>query len=267
MGDTRSADRVDILLWVGKVDPVSQTATAQVEVTPEGALADGAGMPKQDLTVYTNGLKGDTLSFKAGKFTSIADLQVALNDGVVTDYPFDSYTTDFWFDVETKDGPVPANVMFTNQDTFFTFATATPKKNSDGTVFFSANVNRSLGTLAFAVFIMLFMWCLSLTALIAATYAIGGRRGLLWPAQSFMAALLFALVPLRNAIPGQPPIGSTIDYGAFFIAESLISISLITTVVSGFITERTNEKKAQEAKAAVPTPGVAHLRRVTLSRL
>jgi hypothetical protein len=49
-----------------------------------------------------------------------------------------------------------------------------------------------------------------------------------------MAALLFAMVPLRNAIPGDPPIGSVIDFMAFFIAEAIISISLITSVVVGY---------------------------------
>jgi Domain of unknown function (DUF4436) len=248
IGDSKSINRVDILVFVQKVDPVTQTVTAQVQVTPQGSLADESGMPTQDLTVYTDGIKGDTLSFKAGKVPSIADLQEALNSGVITDYPFDHYKTDFSFDVETEDGQVPASVTFTSVDSLFTFAAFKADKNSDATVSFSVDVNRSIGTFAFALFVMLFMWCLSLAAVIAAIYSIGGRRGLLWPAQSFMGTLLFALVPLRNAVPGQPPVGSVIDFGSFFIAEGLISISLITTVVSGFLTERANEKLAREAK-------------------
>jgi hypothetical protein len=42
------------------------------------------------------------------------------------------------------------------------------------------------------------------------------------------------MVPLRNAVPGSPPIGSVIDFMAFFIAEAVISASLITSVVVGY---------------------------------
>ncbi|MFF2744216.1 DUF4436 family protein [Kitasatospora sp. NPDC058048] len=40
---------------------------------------------------------------------------------------------------------------------------------------------------------------------------------------SGMAATLFALVGIRNAAPGGPPIGSLIDCIAFFWAEAIIA--------------------------------------------
>ncbi|WP_090051604.1 DUF4436 family protein [Lentzea fradiae] len=67
---------------------------------------------------------------------------------------------------------------------------------------FSAKADRTTGMFAFVGFIM-----------------------------SFMGALLLALVPPRNAVPGQPPIGSAVDFGAFFIIEALIFLFLITTGV------------------------------------
>ncbi|MBN3511140.1 DUF4436 family protein [Mycolicibacterium septicum] len=56
-----------------------------------------------------------------------------------------------------------------------------------------------------------------------------------------MAALLFALIPFRNAVPGNPPIGSVIDFASFFIAETVISIALIASVVIGYRFEMANE--------------------------
>ena len=246
LGDTKSADRIDISVFVQKVDALAQELSAQVEIVPEGSFADDSGYPKQDLTVYTNGTKGDTLPFKAGQSPGTADVKMALNDGVITDYPFDSYQIDFDFAAQTKDEDIPVNVTFMNADSFFRIKTG-EATNTDGVLSFSASAQRSTGTFAFALFIMLFMWFLSLAAVIAAWYAIGTRRGLLWPSMSFMGALLFALVPLRNALPGAPPIGSIADFGAFFIAEALISVSLITTVVIGYRVERAKDRAASSA--------------------
>ena len=95
----------------------------------------------------------------------------------------------------------------------------------------------------FAVFIMAFMWCLTIAALIAAWYVASGKLGLFWSALGFLGTLLFALIPLRNAVPGDPPIGSLIDFAAFFIAEGVVSISMIVTVLHGYHIEISNKKK------------------------
>lgn len=246
IGDKKSADRLDISVFVQKTDAILQEISAQVEVTPQGALADENGMPRKDITLFTNGLKGDVLPFKAGKNPSVADLRVALNDGVITDYPFDSYQVDFGFSAESGGVAVPVNVTLVNADSFFKLTLA-DEKNVNDALTFSAGADRSTGTFAFALFIMVFMWFLSLAAVIAAWYAVKGRHGLLWPSMSFMGALLFALVPLRNAVPGQPPVGSVVDFGSFFIAEALISMSLITTVVVGYRVERAKERAKELA--------------------
>jgi hypothetical protein len=47
---------------------------------------------------------------------------------------------------------------------------------------------------------------------------------------SWLAALLFAMVPLRSAMPGAPPIGALSDVLAFFWAEMLIALSLVLIV-------------------------------------
>ncbi|WP_342451022.1 DUF4436 family protein [Streptomyces flavochromogenes] len=57
------------------------------------------------------------------------------------------------------------------------------------------------------------------------------RMGLTWPALGWMAATLFALAAFRNTAPGAPPIGSLLDYLAFFWAETLIAFCVIVVVV------------------------------------
>ncbi|WP_223244548.1 DUF4436 family protein [Streptomyces sp. CBMA156] len=58
-----------------------------------------------------------------------------------------------------------------------------------------------------------------------------------------MAATLFALVGLRNAAPGSPPIGSLLDYAAFFWAELLVAVGLTMVVVRGARIEGGHEKR------------------------
>lgn len=245
LGDASPADRVDVLFYVQKLDPVSQTLSAQVSIVPKGRFADQDGLPAKDIVLHQDAVKGDTLTFKAGKNPAINDVQVLLSDGIITDYPFDSYKMDFAFYAESANETAPVDVTFASGDTFFGFSPR-DSKTDDGVFTFSADAGRTVGMFAFALFIMLFMWCLSIAAVIAATFAIAGRHGLLWPSMSFMGALLFALVPLRNAVPGGPPIGSVIDFAAFFIAEALISLSLISTVVVGY---RVELRKRAEAAA------------------
>ena len=62
-----------------------------------------------------------------------------------------------------------------------------------------------------------------------------------------MAAILFALIPLRNAVPGSPPIGSIIDFGSFFIAEAVISLALISSVLVGFRHQMAIERGENDA--------------------
>ena len=53
----------------------------------------------------------------------------------------------------------------------------------------------------------------------------------------WMAATLCALVSVRQAAPGSPPIGSLIDYAAFFWAEGIIAVSLVAAVFAGYRAE------------------------------
>lgn len=242
-GDVVNIDRVDVVVYVKKVDPVAQELAAQVQVMPQGRYADEVGFPKEDLTLYLNATKGDTLQFKAGKNPAVQEVRIPLSTGVITDYPFDAYTAELGFYAETPRGPAPIAVHLGNADSFFALTAGDPRQ-AESSLEFDVDISRTAGMFAFAIFIMIFMWCLSISALIAARYVIRGKLGLLWPSMSFMGALLFALVPLRNAVPGAPPIGSVIDFCAFFIAEAIISISLICMVVFGYRIERRKAAKS-----------------------
>ncbi|MEV6769772.1 DUF4436 family protein [Nocardia sp. NPDC051030] len=247
-GKADTADRVDLEAWIGKIDTVSQTASVEVRVFPQGALADEQGYFKSDAVLYTSALKADPITLKAGQPISVSELRLALG-GTLTDYPFDRYDVPLHFDLLSGGKPVPLATTVASGDSFFKVSVAAatdPVAAVDVTI----RAKRSTPTLVFAVFIMILMLGLAVAAATAAFYVLRWRRGLLWPACSMMAALLFALVPLRNAVPGSPPIGSVIDFLSFFIAEGIISAALISSVVIGYRVEIAKERAEHIKKQA-----------------
>ncbi|MFB8007349.1 DUF4436 family protein [Nocardia sp. NPDC056000] len=261
-GNTTVADRVDLSIWVGKIDPATQTATIEVMAHPRGALADKHGFFTADAIVYTSALKADPIKIKAGQPISAAEVKVVV-EGTVTDYPFDAYDSILAFDIFSADRELPISVSIASGDTFFE-VTETPAEGVVTGIDVTLHAERSLPSMVFALFIMLLMLGLALAAATACYYVLKGKRGLMFPACSMMGALLFALVPLRNAVPGAPPIGSLIDFTSFFIAEAVISIALVGTVIIGYRVESAREQAELEqklrAQAAQPRPAHHYLR-------
>ncbi|MEC3915896.1 DUF4436 family protein [Nocardia sp. CDC160] len=249
-GNTGAKDRVDLGIWVGKIDPVTQTATIEVLPTPHGALADKNGRFAADALLYTSALKADPIKIKAGEPISASEVKVVV-EGTLTDYPFDSYDAVLAFDIYNGDKRLPTAATVASGDTLFS-VNERPESSDDNGIDLTLHAGRSIPSLVFAVFIMVLMLGLALAAAIACYYVLSGRRGLMFPAVSMMGALLFALVPLRNAVPGGAPIGSIIDFTSFFIAEGIISAALVGTVVVGYRVEMAKER-AEQAATQHPT--------------
>ncbi|MFE2997746.1 DUF4436 family protein [Nocardia sp. NPDC059246] len=248
-GNTAVRDRVDLGIWVAKIDPVTQTTTVEVLATPRGALADKNGNFAADTLIYTSALKADPIKIKAGEPISAAEVKVVV-EGTLTDYPFDTYDAVLAFDVFSGDRRLPTAATVASGDTLFAVSEH-PESGADDGIDLGLHASRSVPSLTFALFIMILMLGLALAAAIACYYVLAGKRGLMFPAVSMMGALLFALVPLRNAVPGGAPIGSIIDFTSFFIAEGIISAALVGTVIVGYRVEMARER---EDKAATQHP-------------
>ena len=262
LGDDDSPDHMTLTVLIQKIDPSTARVSAQVELRGAGSLVDERTHDlKDDATLISNAVTNPTVTAKAYERPQFASVEFALRDGTITDYPFDTYTANFYFRVLVGDAPnqhlVPVRVVFNNIDTFFKLVpkqeqsiqvhqdggktrTITPPQSLFAA---TASVERSTSTTVFAVFIMVFMWCLTIAALIAAWFVASGKFGLFWSALGFLGTLLFALIPLRNAVPGDPPIGSLIDFAAFFIAEGVVSISMIVTVLHGYLIEISKKRQ------------------------
>ena len=261
LGDTDNPDHVTVTVLIQKIDPSTARVSAQLELKGAGSLVDEHSHDlKEDVTLISNAVSDRTLVSKAHERPEFVSAQFALRDGIITDYPFDRYTANFRFRALVGDAPnqraVPVRVVFNNIDTFFNLSPeqeqsiqvhrggeaktiTTPQSLFAAT----AKVQRSTSTVVFAAFIMVFMWCLTIASLVAAWYIASGRFGLFWSALAFLGLLLFALIPLRDAVPGNPPIGSLIDFAAYFIAEGVVSISMIVVVLHGYHIEISGKRK------------------------
>ncbi len=93
------------------------------------------------------------------------------------------------------------------------------------------SLQRHPGTLAFDLGICLVLISLPVMAMIVAVRTVRGRRQFLPPLMTWFAAMLFAVVPLRNILPGAPPPGAWVDQAiVLWVLIALVSAMVLYTV-------------------------------------
>jgi hypothetical protein len=100
-------------------------------------------------------------------------------------------------------------------------------------------LHRAKGTLIFDAGICLVLFALPALALTIATLMLTGKRKFLPPLVTWFTAVLFAVIPIRNFLPGSPPAGPWIDPGSppagAWIDQALVLWVLIALVVAMII--------------------------------
>lgn len=232
-GGPDSVDAVAVSATVQRVEAAARELVLQVLVTPKGSYTEQGdpAMPGKDLVLDTSSLTTAPLRFAAHERITAKELRVPL-DGVVSFFPFDSYRTDLYIGVDAADQPAPVQLVVADHDPGFV-TRPVAHRGADGYVVAELQVKRSRSTLFLAWFQVIVMWALGLSVLAGALHIVRRKLGLVWPAMGWMAATLFALVGFRNAAPGLPPIGSLIDYCAFFWAEAIITLALVSVIIAG----------------------------------
>src|SRR5450755_4582379 len=215
-GDRKAVNRVDLDVTVQQVDATNRELVLSVLVTPNGTLARGDGTPARALVVGVSPSDTPELRFPAGQEIAVQSIRSKFaGTGIVTDYPFDHYTTVLAFGATVSGRDVASSVSLREVDPFF-LTKVRRAVSTTGIVLDDIRISRSRGTLILAWFMIVAMWALALSVLGGAWILVARRQGMVWPALGWMAATLFALIGMRNAAPGSPPIGSLIDYAAFF---------------------------------------------------
>jgi hypothetical protein len=205
---------------IEKLDTVANRLSVNVLVYPKDSLYDkNFGLLTTDAAVrlYPENDLGD-LQYPVGKAPAQVSTTIAAH-GDPGNWPFDSYKTEvIAADVFTGTGQnrekVPARVEVTGKldgwDASVTRVhdeTDPPDVQDDATI----TLRRAKGPLIFDVGVCLVLIALPALALWVAIPMALGRTSFVPPFITWYGAMLFAIVPLRNILPGSPPYGSWVD--------------------------------------------------------
>ncbi|MEY2518458.1 MAG: hypothetical protein QOF24_217 [Verrucomicrobiota bacterium] len=245
--DTQKAgeNRIDVSGRIVTADVIKGDVVVRLEFTPKGsfASADGATLAR-DLELYVATATGKNVhEFKKGKRMNPVEAVVEIYEGEPMDYPFDAHTAElsFFFEPAAKGGEsagnesIPVAVELRGSVAGLRMDTDYAKENKPDHTIIDISIQRATTAVFFSVFIMIAMWALAIGVLCLVFRVFAGHRKIEISMFSFLGALLFAFPALRNSQPGSPPIGTLSDFLAFFWAEVIIALSLLSVVLRWLI--------------------------------
>ena len=217
-------DATIVQLRLEEMKPVANRLTVNVLAYPGVAQYDNRfGVLANDVAVrlYPTSDLGD-LQYPRGKAPAQLSTTIEAH-GDPGNWPFDSYKTepisaDAFVGSGDNRKKVPARVEVTGELDGWDASvnrvhdpTELPTSRTTDSGEVVITLRRAKGPLIFDLGICLVLISLPTLALLVAIPMALGRRKFLPPFATWYAANLFAIVPLRNILPGAPPPGSWID--------------------------------------------------------
>lgn len=234
------ADGVSVSLVPFAVDAIDQVVSTEVLIYPGEDLLTPDKRLIDDLTVDVFATESQTLTFDKGTIPTPAKVVIPAI-GVVQRYPFDAYRFTAAVRVtKRKTGAVRStpNVVPTDVSVFF----AVPGWDFDtllSTSGFQPEERPILGEItrdgSTRMIAVMFILLIIMFGVLAVMVVLAGRWGAVpftIGTAAWMTGALFALVTLRNGLPGTPPLGSVMDVLAYFWVIATIMIAIGVTVVT-----------------------------------
>jgi hypothetical protein len=187
---------------------------ADLIVKPGPDLLDPAtdGL-KQDLTVaVTSATTPVRRTWSKGMLPGVFPVPITLARDVER-WPFDSYYTGpITVSLFTASGQLPerANITFVDRLTGWK-VDVRRVNNASASAPYEVDLQRSASTMVFAIVILCIFVAIAAVGLFVAIQTVRDPRRFQSPMTTWYAAMLFAVLPLRNALPGSPSFGSWID--------------------------------------------------------
>ncbi len=233
--DLNAADDTVVLIRIDELKTVANRLGVKVLVYPQEAMWDSRlDVLKQDTAVRMdppNDL-GD-LAYPAGKSPAqVATTVDAHGDPEI--WPFDSYETDtLSADVLVGSGDdrkyKPARVEVAGKLEGWDVSVQRVGEGGDSVII---NLQRSKAPLIFDLGICLVLFALPALALTIAILMLTGKRKFVPPFVTWFAAVLFAVIPIRNFLPGSPPAGAWVDQALVL----WVLIALVVAMIIYFVT-------------------------------
>lgn len=207
-------DLTRVTIDVQEVQSANSLLVANVSVFPGPALLDPRTHNlKEDLTIaVTSAVTASKRTWPKGTVPDVFRVSLAVG-GEVSVWPLDEYHSGPIVS-ELLSGPtstrVPAVVTMADRLLGWDIDVS---RISDVDLLgpYQVDLSRSMSTVAFAVVILGVLIALAAFALFVAVQTWRDKRKFQPPMTTWYAAMLFAVVPLRNALPDAPPFGAFVD--------------------------------------------------------
>jgi hypothetical protein len=190
-----------------------------------------------------------------------------ITDGYIERWPFDSHSTDVAIVSLQGEGDamtaIPTLLCGSAHVPGWTFSSqevpGTDEVVVDGEPVTQIRITatRSGATVAFGIVILGLMAVLPVLGLTVAIVAYRGIRKVEATLMSWMAAMLFATIPLRTFLPGSPPIGSWVDYLVVLWVVAGLVLGLVIYVLAWLRWGTRGERGAPDGSIAVVATGAA----------
>ncbi|HEX7131568.1 MAG TPA: DUF4436 family protein [Iamia sp.] len=221
------------------IDPVTGEMALRLVLRASGAtpndLFDANGALTEDVVLVTSDANGQgARTLAAGQPPGTVTVALNLSDSRATRYPIDRYRSTIIVQALRDGDParaVPMRFSLRSSDPGFTIDVL-EDQTSDVGAYLDVRVARRGTVVGWAGFFVLVCWLLAIAAAsLGWTTVVHGIASPGW-AWGFLIGVLFALPPLRNALPGAPPSGSLVDLAAFYWAVGIVALTLVAMVGS-----------------------------------
>jgi hypothetical protein len=168
---------------------------------------------KQDLTVaVTSATTPIRRTWSKGMLPGVFPVPITLARDVER-WPFDSYYTGpITVSLFIGSGQLPERADVTFVDRLTGWKVDVHRLNDASALApYEVDLQRSASTMVFAIVILCIFVAIAAVGLFVAIQTVRDPRRFQSPMTTWYAAMLFAVLPLRNALPGSPSFGSWID--------------------------------------------------------
>jgi hypothetical protein len=208
-----AGDGTTVTIDIRDIESVNSVLLANVTVSPGPALLDPLTHKlKEDLSVaITSVLTPGKRTWSKGTLPETFPVSLTVT-GDVANWPFDDYHSGP-ITVELSRGDAQAGratVTFVDRLLGWKVDTTAVGK-ADVSQPYQVNLRRTPNIATFGVVILGVLIALAALGLFVAVQTVRNRRKFQPPMTTWYAAMLFAVMPLRNAVPDSPPFGSWID--------------------------------------------------------
>lgn len=207
-----TADGTSVTMDIEELQSVKGVLTVNLAVDPGPELLNPEtyGL-NEDLTVVVTSVVTPTKrTWPKGAVPGVFPVRLTIT-GDPSNWPFDRYHSGP-ITVELFHGKVRERAWVRFVDRIPGWKVAVPVASvGDMPAPYRVELHRSPSTAAFASVVVGVLVAIAGMALFVAIQTVRGRRKFQPPMTTWYAALLFSVVPLRNALPDSPPIGFWID--------------------------------------------------------